>query len=224
MNGILIVDKPKGFTSHDVVDFVRKRFNIKKAGHAGTLDPMATGVLIVLIGKATKEAPRFLNDDKTYEGTLVFGATSNTGDGEGEILRGSDSWPDEKTTRDIFKGFMGKIKQVPPMFSAKKIGGKKLYEFARKGIQVKREPRIVEVKSMEIKSLNMPEVVFEVSVSKGTYIRQLVSDIGKRAGCGAYLKELKRTKSGIFGVDRAISFERLKTAGTGVLDENLLPI
>ena len=218
MDGILIVDKPKGMTSHDVVDFVRKKFGLKKAGHAGTLDPMATGVLVILIGKYTKSSATFLNDDKEYDATLTLGAESDTGDAWGRI---SPSRNSVNFTREEIEGafnkFLGPIEQVPPSYSAVKFKGKKLYQFARKGIEVKVEPRKVVIKNLEISKIEIPEVFFYVTCSKGTYIRQLAIDIGKALGCGAYLSQLKRMKSGNFHIDEATTMEELKGMDTETL-------
>ena len=211
MDGILIVDKPQGMTSHDVVDFIRKKFGLKKVGHAGTLDPMATGVLVMLLGKCTKSSNSFLNDDKEYEATMTLGATSDTLDAWGKIephsgygeIRGKD-------IKDTFAKFLGPIEQTPPSYSAVKFKGKKLYELARKGITVKVEPRRVIIKSLEISKIDKNEISFKVTCSKGTYVRQLSSDIGSALGCGAYLSKLCRTRSGNFRIDEAVKIEELK--------------
>lgn len=222
-DGILIVDKPRGITSHDVVDFIRKRFGIKKCGHAGTLDPIATGVLVILIGKYTKSSNVFLNDDKEYEATLVLGATSDTGDAWGKVLESSDfkQISDEKI-RGAFNKFLGTIEQLPHAYSAVKHKGRKLYELARKGIQVKMEPRKVTIKSMNISSIDGRSVSFSVACSKGTYIRQLCSDLGAELGCGAYLSRLCRTRSGRFSLDGAVTFDKLKEMDIGSLKDRLV--
>jgi len=206
-----LVDKPQGFTSHDVVDFIRKRFNFKKVGHAGTLDPMATGLLILLIGSYTKRSSEFLNHDKEYEATMTLGATSDTGDAWGKVTKNALSLP--VTVADVesaIKKYSGPMAQAVPAYSAKKFQGKKLYELARKGIEVKLEPSNIVIHSLEITKLDLPEISFRVSCSKGTYIRQLCTDIGKDLGCGAYMSALRRTKSGDFTIDRAVGVEALK--------------
>lgn len=221
MDGILVVDKPQGFTSHDVVDFIRKRFSLKKVGHAGTLDPMATGVLVILIGKYTKHSNKFLNDNKEYDATMTLGATSDTGDAWGTItdLRGQCGLEglDEEKIRRVFEKFLGPIEQAVPSYSAKKFKGKKLYELARKGIELKLEPKNIVIHSIKITDVRLPEISFLVSCSKGTYIRQLCVDIGSALGCGAHLSRLRRTASGNIKVSEAISIEELRA-----LDEQSL--
>lgn len=223
MNGILISDKPRGLTSHDVVDFTRKRFGLRKVGHAGTLDPMATGVLVLLIGSFTKEAARFTCDDKEYHGSMVLGVTTDTRDAWGKIL---DSRPDIDIRKDsiesAFKVFTGYIDQVPPMYSAVKFKGKKLYELARKGIKVEVKPRRLFIERLDITKVNLPQVEFRVTCSKGTYIRQLVADIGSHLGCGAHLSQLRRTRSGRFTVDQAISIEVLKVMSNKELEGKII--
>lgn len=213
MDGILIVNKPQGCTSHDIVDFVRKRFGFKKVGHAGTLDPMATGVLVLLIGKYTKFSDSFLKDDKEYDATLLLGATSDTGDAWGKITPSRPipgPGPGIGAIKDVFGRFLGPIEQVPPAYSAVKFKGKKLYELARSGISVKVEPRNVVIKKLDISKIDIPEVSFTVTCSKGTYIRQLSVDIGSAIGCGAYLSRLCRTRSGSFMLKDAINMEKLE--------------
>lgn len=222
MDGILTVDKPQGFTSHDVVGFIRKRFGLKKVGHAGTLDPMATGLLIILIGKYTKRSNQFLNDDKEYEGTMTLGAISDTGDGWGKI---SPCNTDKKITKEeaerAFNRFLGPIEQAVPPYSAKKFKGKKLYELARKGIEIKLEPKRVIIHAIEIIDIDLPEISFKVSCSKGTYIRQLCMDIGGILGCGAYLSKLRRTRSGSFRIDEVIGMDELNRINRVELEKHL---
>jgi tRNA pseudouridine55 synthase len=209
--GILLVDKPQGWTSHDVVDFVRKKFAFKKVGHAGTLDPMATGLLIILLEKFTKRSGHFSNYDKEYEARLCLGASTDTGDKEGSITQKRD-WRLCAKREDIektFLSFRGEIRQLPPMYSAKKIRGKKLYELARKGITVKREPKAVSIRELKILDSSPPHITFYVRCSKGTYIRQLAHDIGEKIGCGAHLIALRRAKIGPFSVKDALPFDRL---------------
>ncbi|MFA4981656.1 MAG: tRNA pseudouridine(55) synthase TruB [Candidatus Omnitrophota bacterium] len=223
MDGILVIDKPQGMTSHDVVDLVRKKFRVKKAGHAGTLDPMATGVLVLLIGKCTKLSGRFISDDKDYEGSLVLGATSDTLDAWGKITPGGRTADiEEEDVKKAFAGFMGEIEQLPPMYSAVKLQGKKLYELARKGIEVKREPRKVHIKRFDITRIELPKVNFSVTCSKGTYVRQLCADIGASLGSGAYLSELKRMRSGVFTIDKAVKMDELLGSGMGDLEKRLV--
>ena len=212
MDGILVVDKPQGCTSHDVVDFIRKKFGLKKVGHAGTLDPMATGVLVILIGKCTKSSNSFLSADKEYDATLMLGATSDTGDAWGRVEKsGIPGAFSKKEIEGAFNKFLGGIEQVPPAYSAVKFKGKKLYEFARKGIEIKLEPRKVVIKELKIYKIDGQKVSFSVTCSKGTYVRQLCIDIGKELGCGAYLSRLRRTISGEFTISEALSIEELKS-------------
>lgn len=223
MDGILVVDKPQGMTSHDVVDFIRKRFGLKKVGHAGTLDPMATGVLVVLIGSFTKSSNSFLNDDKEYEAAFTLGARSDTGDAWGRItVIEKDINFEREDIEIVFKKFLGHIEQIPPMYSAVKVGGEKLYNLARKGIDIKRDPRKVFIKKLEIFEVALPEVRFKVTCSKGTYVRQLCADIGEDLGCGAYMSYLRRTRSGNFEINEAVGLDELKRIGREKLKHRLL--
>ncbi len=225
MDGILIVDKPSGMTSHDVVDFIRKNFGIKKAGHAGTLDPAVTGVLIVLVGKATKLSARFANDDKEYEATLTLGKKTDSGDAEGNLLfEGDFKKITARQIKDIFDSFKGRIEQVPPMVSALKFRGKRLYELARNGKVVPRQPRVVHIKELKIKNIDIPYVYFSVVCSKGTYIRKLCDDIGDRLGCAGHLSYLRRLRSGEFTLERSITVEKLKSFSKGELEKHLIKI
>ncbi|MFH1406637.1 MAG: tRNA pseudouridine(55) synthase TruB [Candidatus Omnitrophota bacterium] len=211
MDGLLLVNKPAGVTSHDVVDFIRRRFAIKKVGHAGTLDPPATGLLILLLGKRTKDANKFLNHDKEYEATMHLGASTDTADAEGKVI-GHAQVPElsPQDIKSVFEKFLGEIEQTPPMVSAIKHQGKSLYKFARKGIEIPRAPRKVKIYDLTIKKIQLPEITFTVRCSKGTYIRTLCEDIGKALGCGAYQSKLLRIRSGDYHLDNAIKFEHLK--------------
>ncbi|MFH1752664.1 MAG: tRNA pseudouridine(55) synthase TruB [Candidatus Omnitrophota bacterium] len=222
-NGIVVVDKPKGFTSHDIVLFLRRRFGIKKVGHAGTLDPMATGVLVLLLGDATKLSNSFISDDKEYEGTMRLGAKTTTCDAEGEITATNDiSGVTPKIIEEAASHFRATIDQVPPMFSALKRGGRKLYKLARKGIEIELEPRKVTVFALDIKKIELPDVWFKVACSKGTYVRKLAEDIGEKIGCGAHLVALRRTKSGRFSIEDAVGFEALKNYSEMELERRLI--
>ncbi len=223
-NSILLVDKPGGVTSHDVVDFVRKKFSIKKAGHAGTLDPMATGLLVLLLGGATKLSGRFLSDDKEYVAEIKLGTRTDTADAMGAVISESPvtAGPDE--VRGAVLKFCGEIEQMPPMFSAKKHKGKKLYEYARKGIEIERQPRKVNIMGLDITSMDLPVVGIKVKCSKGTYIRQLASDIGDALGCGGHLISLRRTGSGGFSVDKAVTMERLSQMTVKELDDIVIAV
>ncbi len=203
LSGLLLVNKPSGMTSHDVVDFVRKKFEIKKVGHAGTLDPMATGLLIILIGKATKLSNRFSGMDKAYESRLTLGVKTDSADSMGKIIEERPVNVSEEDIRDVFSRFVGEIEQVPPMVSAIRHKGKRLYELARKGITVERPKRKVKIYSLEIKNIDIPNIDFEVSCSKGTYIRTLCEDIGEALGCGGHQSRLHRTRIGDLTVEMA---------------------
>jgi tRNA pseudouridine55 synthase len=212
--GILLINKPAGITSHDVVDKIRREYRIRKVGHAGTLDPMATGLLIILLGRFTKRSNEFLNHDKAYDGTLLLGVTTDSHDKEGEIT--STKEVDYKKLNndyleDIFLNFQGESEQIPPMFSAKKIDGKPLYKLARKGLVIKREPKKIIIKELRITEIKLPEIKFHVKCSKGTYVRQLACDIGEKIGCGAHLTSLCRTSIGSFELKDALDFNDLNT-------------
>ena len=209
LSGILLINKPKGMTSHDVVDFARKRLGIRKIGHAGTLDPMATGLLILLVGQATKLSNRFSGLDKAYEATMQLGKITSTGDAEGEVIEEREVKVTEEDVREVFGNFIGEIEQIPPMVSAIRHKGKRLYELARKGVVVERKPRKVKIYELEIKRIEIPEIEFFVSCSKGTYIRKLCEDIGEALGCGAYQSRLHRVRIGDFSVDEAISLDEI---------------
>jgi tRNA pseudouridine55 synthase len=187
-------------TSHDVVDRLRRRFGWKKVGHAGTLDPLATGILVILVGKATRAQGTFLNDDKGYRGIMVLGAETTTHDVEGEVVARHEG-PIEVSREALeaaLAAFRGEVKQMPPMVSAIKHKGRPLYKYARKGEEIEREPRAIKVYRLEAVEVRVPEVEIDVLCSKGTYVRTLAHDIGRRLGVGAYLKTLRRTRSGTF--------------------------
>jgi len=210
-------------TSHDVVDFIRKRFDYRKVGHAGTLDPMASGLLIILLGSFTKKSDHFLNCDKEYEARLFLGVSTDTGDAEGNTAGTKAVPPGAFSIENIesaLKFFRGPILQVPPMYSAKKVKGRKLYELARKGIVIERQPREVFIKELKIMDISQPELGVYVKCSKGTYIRQLAEDIGKKIGCGAHLSFLKRTKIGPFCLSEAVPFKQLSPGN--IFYENIL--
>jgi tRNA pseudouridine55 synthase len=211
--GFILINKPSGITSHDVVDKLREITGIRKIGHAGTLDPFATGLLILGIGREfTRKLSIFQKKDKEYIATLRLGAESDTFDREGKIVEKKiEKIPERKEIEEVLKNFLGEIEQIPPAFSAKKIKGKKLYELARKGIKVK--PKLQKVKIYEISILEykFPYLKIKVKCSSGTYIRSLANDIGKKLGCGAYVEELVRTKIGEFSVESAIELSKLNS-------------
>lgn len=225
MNGIIVIDKPQGKSSHDMVSFMRRLTKIRRIGHTGTLDPMATGVLPICIGNATKAADMLTLADKCYRAELILGKTTDTLDAEGEVLsvHEVDVTPDE--IREAVMSFVGEIGQVPPMYSAIKQNGKKLYELARQGIEVERKPRKVTIKSIDINEIDGSRVVITVSCSKGTYIRTLCDDIGTRLGTGAYMSALRRIKTGRFTIEDAFTAEQLeKMAENGTLEKNLTSV
>lgn len=205
ISGFLLIDKPKGMTSHDVVDFLRKITKIKRIGHAGTLDPLATGLLIVGISRAaTKKLSLFQKMEKEYEAKIRLGAVSDTFDAEGKItLFNVKEIPKRETIERVLKNFLGKIKQIPPPFSAKKIGGKKAYELARKGIFPKLKEIELEIYEIELVKYEWPILEIRIRCSSGTYVRTLAHEIGQKLGTGGYVEELRRTKIGEFSVEKA---------------------
>ncbi len=209
MDGFLIVNKPKGLTSHDVVEKVRKKFRVK-TGHLGTLDPLATGVLPLAIGEATKLTPLLLHRDKEYAGEMVLGFATDTYDIEGKVINKVERITvSREDIEEAVKKFRGDIKQVPPMYSAIKKGGKRLYKWAREGVEIERKPRAVSIFAFRILEFNSPIIKFYVHCSAGTYIRSLVNDLGETLSCFATLKELKRLKSGPFHIKEAVSLEEI---------------
>jgi tRNA pseudouridine55 synthase len=226
IDGLLIMDKPEGITSLEVVREIKRRFHIKKAGHIGTLDPFATGVLPIVINEGTKLVPFLEGNPKEYEGLMKLGEETTTDDLTGKVV--SKMSLREITPERIqttFQAFLGKIQQIPSMFSAVKVKGKPLYRLARKGIEVERKEREVEIFKIEIEEINLPQVGFKVVCSKGTYIRTLARDMGRKMGCGAHLLRLRRIRSGPFTVGQAIPFERLKDfSGAEDLSPWLIPL
>jgi tRNA pseudouridine55 synthase len=212
-DGVLLVDKAAGMTSHDVVALVRRRLSIKKVGHCGTLDPLATGLLLLTLGRGTKIQDLLMSEDKEYAGTMTLGATTDTQDRAGQILEERPVPPlTEDNVRAAFEKFRGDFYQMPPMVSAIKQGGVPLYKLARQGKTVEREPRLVHVYSYTIQQIASPDIDFSVSCSKGFYVRTYAHDIGEELGCGAHLKELRRTRSGRFPVDGAVTVEELQNS------------
>jgi len=209
-DGIILVDKPKGITSHDVVDVVRKRLKTKRVGHAGTLDPLAEGLLIILVGKCTKLFSKFANFDKEYLGVLKLGEVTTTGDSQGEITRkGEYKDISREKIKEIFSSFLGEIEQVPPMVSALRLKGKRLYNLARRGIVVERPPRKINILSLEVLKINPPLIEFHVHCSKGTYVRKLAEDIGEKLGCGAHMVKILRLSIGLFKIEKAVALDEI---------------
>jgi len=208
--GIILVRKPKGITSHDVVDSVRQRLKVKKVGHAGTLDPLAEGLLIILVGRYTKFFPKFVNFDKEYFGVLKLGEATATGDSQGKIIKQSnyDNIDSEKI-KEAFSFFKGETEQVPPMVSALRVKGERLYNLARRGIVIDRRPRCIKIYTLEVSNIKLPLVEFFVRCSKGTYIRKLAEDIGERLGCGAHMIKILRLSIGPFKLDNAVEIDKI---------------
>src|SRR6266566_1449298 len=212
-DGILLVDKAEGMTSHDVVALSRQKLGTKKIGHCGTLDPIATGLLLLTVGRGTKVQDLLMSEDKEYAGTFVLGVTTDTQDRQGEVVQHRPIPElDENQIRAAFEKFRGDFYQLPPMVSAKKHGGVPLYKLARQGKVIEREPRLVHVYRYGIDRIALPEINFTVLCSKGFYVRTYVHDIGEELGCGAHLKSLRRLKSGRFDVAQAISVAQIKEA------------
>ena len=211
-DGVLLVDKAQAMTSHDVVAITRRVLDTKKVGHCGTLDPLATGLLIITIGRGTKIQDLLMSEDKEYVGTLRLGEITTSQDADGEV---TETHPVPEFPREqietVFAKFKGDFYQTPPMVSAIKKDGVPLYKLARQGKQVEREPRFVRVYASDIQAVRLPEVDFRVVCSKGFYVRTFAHDIGQELGCGAHLRALRRTKSGRFSVDGAVTVEELKT-------------
>lgn len=211
-SGVLLIDKDRDMTSHDVVAIARRALNIKKIGHCGTLDPMATGLLILVINKATKLQDLLMGEHKEYEGTLTLGVETSTQDAEGEVTAtASIEGINEEDIRSTFEKYTGVFYQIPPMVSAIKKDGVPLYKLARQGKEIVREPRRVEVQGYQIGQIALPDVSFTVQCSKGFYVRSYAADIGRDLGCGAHLSALHRTRSGYFTLDNAVKAGDLKT-------------
>src|SRR6266480_1844292 len=224
-DGILLVDKAEGMTSHDVVALARRKLGTKKIGHCGTLDPIATGLLLLTIGRGTKVQDLLMSEDKEYAGTFVLGVTTDTQDREGEVIQQRPVPPlDENQIRVAFEKLQGDFYQVPPMVSAKKHGGVPLYKLARQGKVIEREPRLVHVYRYTIDRIELPEIDFSVLCSKGFYVRTYAHDIGETLGCGAHLHELRRTRSGRFDLARAVTVEEIKTAPALAILEKILTL
>lgn len=213
MTGVVCINKPIGKSSHFAVAVIRRITKIKKVGHTGTLDPLATGVLPVCIGReATKLSQLIMDSDKEYRAVLKLGISTTTQDSEGEITSQREVNVTEDMIKEAVKGFIGEISQIPPMYSAIKIDGKKLYELARKGIEVERKSRVVTINYINILNINLEEneVEMVIGCTKGTYIRTLCNDIGEALGCGGFMKSLVRTKCGGFSIENSITLEEFE--------------
>jgi tRNA pseudouridine55 synthase len=224
LDGAILIDKPVGPTSHDVVDAIRRRFQIKKVGHCGTLDPNATGLLIIVLGRGTKLSEKLMGDDKVYEGTIKFGETTDSYDADGELTA---SLPVplltlEQLNEEAAK-FIGDQLQVPPMVSAIKKNGVPLYKLARKGIEVEREPRLIHIYNFRFTNYSEPLGEFRVACTKGTYVRSIAHDLGQKLGCGAHLAALRRSVSGKFDVADATKFDDVMNLTAAELEKKVLP-
>lgn len=211
LDGILVIDKEKGWTSHDVCAFVKSRFQLRKVGHAGTLDPLATGILVVLLGRSTKKSSELSSCDKDYYGTLQLGLRTDSQDITGKVTE-QKSWEHvtQESLKEAFRKFTGSLEQTPPMVSALKHKGVRLYQLARAGKVVDRQKRLITVHELRIEEIQFPFVRFFAHVSKGTYLRTLVNDIGDALGCCAVLTDLRRVRSGSFSLEDAVPIADLK--------------
>lgn len=212
MNGIILVDKPQGWTSHDVVGKLRGILHERRIGHSGTLDPMATGLLVVFVGRATRGVEFAEAHSKEYIAGLRLGIATDTQDITGNVLHETSQNVTENELKSVFNDFLGDIQQIPPMYSAIKVGGKKLYELARKGESVERKPRIVNISKLELIGREEDDFIIDVGCSKGTYIRTLCNDIGEKLGCGGCMSSLRRVKAGRFSISDAHTIEEIAEA------------
>ena len=224
ISGVLLIDKPCGMTSHDVVNRVRRLYNTKRVGHTGTLDPMATGLLVVLVGRAAKAAEYLSADSKSYVAGIKLGITTDTEDTTGNILTESDNIPTESEVMSALDGFRGDIKQIPPMYSALKVNGQKLVDLARKNVTVEREARDITVSRLDCTRVSDSEYTLTVDCSKGTYIRTLCADIGVALGCGAAMSSLRRERAGNYTIDGAHTLDELDKMELCEREELLIPV
>lgn len=224
LDGALLIDKPAGPTSHDVVDAIRRQFNIKKVGHCGTLDPNATGLLIIVLGRGTKLSEKLMSDDKVYEGSIKLGEATASYDADSELTA---SLPVPPLSLDDLNAtaseFVGDQMQTPPMVSAVKKDGVPLYKLARKGIEVAREPRLIHIYRFRFSSYEEPIGTFEIACTKGTYVRSLAHELGEKIGCGAHLATLRRVRSGKFDVAEATQFEDVMRISGRELEKLIIP-
>ena len=224
LDGALLIDKPAGPTSHDVVDAIRRKFGLKKVGHCGTLDPNATGLLIIVLGRGTKLSEKLMGDDKVYEGAIKFGVTTNSYDADGEVL---ETKPVPLLTleqlNETAAGFVGDLMQKPPMVSAVKKDGVPLYKLARKGIEVEREPRLVHIYNFRFTGYREPLGQFRIACTKGTYVRSLAHELGQKLGCGAHLATLRRVTSGKFDAAEARPLDEILKLTTAELEKRVIP-
>ncbi len=224
LDGAILIDKPAGPTSHDVVAVIRRHFQIRKVGHCGTLDPNATGLLIIVLGRGTKLSEKLMADDKVYVGTIEFGVTTDSYDTDGEVTSTAPVPPlSTAELNDAAAGFVGDLMQTPPMVSAVKLAGVPLYKLARKGIEVEREPRLIHVYSFQFSEYREPVGQFRITCTKGTYVRSLAHELGRKLGCGAHLATLRRTGSGKFEVADATPLEDLLKMSAPEMEKRVIP-
>ena len=224
LDGALLIDKPAGPTSHDVVDAIRRHFGIKKVGHCGSLDPNATGLLLIVLGRGTKLSEKLMSDDKVYEGTIKMGESTDSYDADGELVAALPVPPltlEELNT--AANEFVGDLMQTPPMVSAIKKGGVPLYKLARKGIEVPREPRLVHIYNFRFSSYEEPLARFKLACTKGTYVRSIAHDLGQKLGCGAHLASLRRTASGKFNAANALPLAEVIGLTLRELEKHVVP-
>jgi tRNA pseudouridine55 synthase len=223
-DGAVLIDKPAGPTSHDVVDAIRRNFGIKKVGHCGTLDPNATGLLVIVLGRGTKLSEKLMADDKVYAGTIKFGETTDSYDADGQLVASLPVPPlsvDE--LNQAAATFIGDLMQTPPMVSAVKKGGVPLYKLARKGLEVPREARMVHIYNFKFSAYEEPIGWFRVACTKGTYVRSIAHELGQKVGCGAHLATLRRAMSGKFDVAQAVPFEEVLKLAPNELEKRVIP-
>jgi tRNA pseudouridine55 synthase len=224
LDGALLIDKPAGPTSHDIVDAVRRHFGIKKVGHCGTLDPNATGLLVLLLGRGTKLSEKLMADDKVYEGTMKFGESTDSYDADGRLVASLPILP--MTLEELNQAaaqFVGDLMQTPPMVSAVKKGGVPLYKLARKGVEVEREARLVHVYSFKFSGYQEPLGQFRLACTKGTYVRSIAHELGQKLGCGAHLATLRRVTSGKFEVAQAAPLADVLALNARELEQRVVP-
>ena len=224
-DGVLPVDKPSGMTSHDVVDAIRRKVGIKRVGHGGTLDPMATGVLLIMLGRGTKLSDRLMSSDKTYEGTMYLGSATDSQDATGEVISEGE-WEDitQEVGEEEMKNFKGDIFQTPPMVSAVKVNGVPLYKLARKGKTVERKPRLMHIYKFKILDFNPPEIKFVLRCTKGTYVRTICNDIGENLGCKAHLSALRRTNAGSMDIEETIPLDEILDMDYQTVIDKIIPV
>jgi tRNA pseudouridine55 synthase len=224
LDGALLIDKPAGPTSHDVVDSIRRHFRIKKVGHCGTLDPNATGLLIIVVGRGTKLSEKLMSEDKVYQGTIKFGEATNSYDADGELVASLPVPPlTIEQLNEAAAGLVGDQMQTPPMVSAVKKDGVPLYKLARKGVEVPREPRLIHIYKFQFTDYREPFGHIHIACTKGTYVRSLAHELGQKIGCGAHLAALRRVSSGRFDVKDAIPLDEALKLTPGELEKRVIP-